>query len=391
MKQMLRLLAVVPVLWISVAQAQIEIDTRQLKLDPSDPASPEYRRTIEERNRRVREEAEKVGKTHIDTTYGPFGDAPAKPEGVKEGAESSDPQQVEQEVRSQPREARERPRRPVGGYERRDEVRQGELRELVGELLKVLDRGPEVVRLRAARAPQGAVAGADGAVRRTAVPAEGAVFPKIRPGAGFYARVLYAVNSDYPGPVLIELLEPPLRGAVVTGRFERVRERLVVRLDRMSWRGGDAPVEAWAVGLDCACYGLSGEVDRHWFQRLILPAAVQFAEGYLVAKGQGGRRVEVSGETVVDERDEPTDRQAVYSGLGRAARSAGEILLEDAPTGPTVRIPRNSDVAVVFARPLGEAASATGAPARDARGPPPGGVVRAVARPTPGDAVSRRE
>lgn len=65
----------------------------------------------------------------------------------------------------------------------------------------------------------------------------------------------------------------------------------------------------------------------------------------------------MSGETVVDERDDPTSRQAVYAGLGNAARSVGDILLEDAPAGPTVRIPRDSDVAVVFARPPGAVAS----------------------------------
>ena len=54
-------------------------------------------------------------------------------------------------------------------------------------------------------------------------------------------------NSDYPGPVLLELLEPPLAGAVVSGEFALVRERLVLRLTRLEYRGRCVPVDAWAV------------------------------------------------------------------------------------------------------------------------------------------------
>ena len=272
--------------------------------------------------------------------------------------------------------------RPEPSYEpSREEVRQGELRDLVGELLKALDRGPSVVRL---RPPREARPERPRESRAAAAGTPAAEFPGVRAGAGFYARVLYSVNSDFRGPVMIELLEPPLSGAVLSGNFERVRDRLVVRLSRISWRGREAGVEAWAVGLDCACYGLEGEVDRHWWERLILPAAVRFAEGFLTAKGASGRRVEVSGETVVDERDDPTSRQAVYSGLGNAARSVGDILLEDAPSGPTVRIPRDSDVAVVFARPPGAVASTLRVAVPGSRGPTGPAVVRRGARPPGG-------
>ena len=357
--------------------AQIDVDNRPVTVDPSGPTTPEYRRSIEERNRKAREAAEKAGKTHIDTTYGEFGGAvperkvaplPEASEGAAEGRRPLDAGGAA--VRGSVAEVRE----PAPEYEELDEVRQGELRELIAELLKVLDRKPEMVRLRVERDVEEAKAEPS----RTAPAGNGrqSAIPEVVAGSGFYGRVVYEVNSDFRGPVLVELLEPPFSGAVASGRFERVRDQLVVRMNRLSWRGLDLAIDAWAVGLDCACYGLSGEVDRHWFERLILPAAVNFAEAFLTAKGQAGRRVEVSGETVVDERSQPTDRAAVYSGLGRVARSVGEVLLEDAPTGPTVRIPRNSEVAVVFARPPGGTASSTRAAAPDPRGPTGGGVVR---------------
>ena len=379
-------------LWGTAAMGQIDVDNRGVTVDPSGKASPEYGRSIEERNRRKREEAERKGTTHIDTTFGPFGPgeaeadrAPAEREEKRSEAEESAGEIPGTRVPGPAPVSPASPvRPPVGGpsYElSREEVRQGELRELVGELLKALDRGPSVVRLRPAREDR-----EETAAPRTASPAPAAEpgYPAVRAGAGFYARVLYAVNSDFRGPVMVELLEPPLVGAVLTGNFERVRDEMVVRLSRISWRGRESAVDAWAVGLDCACYGLAGQVDRHWWERLVLPAAVRFAEGFLTAKGAAGRRVEVSGETVVDERDDPTSRQAVYAGLGNAARSVGDILLEDAPTGPTVRIPRDTDVAVVFARPPGAGTSTVRVAVPGSRGPTGPEVVRRLPSPPAG-------
>ena len=376
-------LCVLAVLLCSGAAAQIDVDNRRLKVDPSGSGTPEYDESIEERNRRAREAAEREGGTHIDTTYGAFGDPETKSERA--------PARVSGEPARQqgpPRAARPGTHRaePAGAaYERADVVGQGELRKLVGELLQALDRQPQVVRLRAERRRDSPEEGRQATPPTLPLPA--VALPKVAAGSGLYARVLYGVNSDYRGPVLIEVLEPPLAGAVLSGGFERVRDRLVLRLNRLSWRGRDTVVEAWAVGLDCACYGVGGEVDRHWWERLVLPAAVRFAEGYLTAKGSGGRRVEVSGETVVDERESPTDRQAIYTGLGNATRTFGDILLEDAPRGPTVRIPRNSEIAVVFARPPGERASDARSAAPAPRGPTADGVIRSVARPAPGESA----
>ncbi|MDE0173306.1 MAG: DotG/IcmE/VirB10 family protein [Defluviicoccus sp.] len=398
MRSLLLPAAVLAALAAAPASAQIDVDNRGLKVDPAKPGSPEYGRSIEDRNRAERERAEREGGSHLDTTYGQGETVPeegAPPQGL------SLPALPGQEApaaapRPSPRPAAERPtapsaaasgpaERPRGGsYEALDEVNGGGLRDLIGELLKALDRPPRTVRLRAlspaAPAPaSGETAGAAPA----AGDGGGSAFPAVKAGEALYARVLYAVDSDFPGPVLLEILEPPLAGAVATGTFDRVRDRLVVRVSRLSWRGVEAPAEGWAVGLDCACFGIEGEVDRHWFERLILPAAFRFAEGFFAAKAAVSRRVEVSGETVIEEQAGPTDRQAVYAGIGNAARSAGEILLEDAPTGPTVRIPRDAELAVVFARPPGAGAERGRAPAPASRGPlppaSPAGIVRARA------------
>lgn len=358
------------------AQTRIETDNRNLKVDPAEKVDRQYEESLRERSRQKKDEAEKTGKSHIDTLHGPFAperqEAESAPAAAGDGRERPLPASVrtgEEKSRAQPTRRTERRERD-GGYERLDEVEGGELPELIAELLKLWNRPPETVRLQRRERRDKRQEAAPTANGQTVAAKGGPRFPQVAAGQGFYARVLYGVNSDHAGPVLLEILERPLAGAVASGAFERVRDRLVIRLNSVSWRGIRAPATGWAVGLDCACFGVEGEVDRHWWDRLILPAAFRFAEGFLAARGTPRRRVRVSGETVVEETAGPAGREAIYRGLGEAARSAGDILLQDAPAGPTVRIPRNAELAVVFERPPGGRANRVGVVEPAPRGPP---------------------
>ncbi len=357
-------------------QTRIEVDNEGVRVDPAEKVDPQYGKTLQERSDQGREKAEQTGKSHIDSLHGPFPELPdrgqAKP---REALETGRVGPVRKAVGGRAEVGEQRggskdQGQPAGSYDRLDEIKGGELHELIAELLKLWNRPPEMVRLQR-REPRGGERSRPVAESpKEAQVSAGVSLPAVAVGQGLYARMLYAVNSDYPGPVLLEILETPLVGAVASGAFERIGERLVIRLDSVAWRGRREPVQAWAVGLDCACFGVEGEVDRHWWERLILPAAVRFAEGFLTARGTPGRRVRVSGETVVEESSGPTDRQAIYRGLGEAARSAGDILLQDAPTGPTIRIPRDAEVAVVFERPPGGRANVVGATEPSPRRPP---------------------
>ena len=173
--------------------------------------------------------------------------------------------------------------------------------------------------------------------------------PEVGAGDALYARLLYDVNSDYPGPVMLQLLQRPLYGAVARGDFSLVRERLVVRVSSLEIGGETLQVDAFALGLDCACYGISGEVSYHWFERVILPAATGFVENFLIARAQPERRViETEAGTVVSEESAPTRDEALYSGAAAAAGQVSRILLEQAPSRQTVVIPRNTELAVMF-------------------------------------------
>ncbi len=192
-------------------------------------------------------------------------------------------------------------------------------------------------------------------------------------GRGLYARTLYEANSDWPGPVVLEVLEPPLAGAVATGAFQEAGERLVIRIDRLSLGRRSWAVEGWAVDPGCACYGIPGKVDRHWFQRVLLPSALAFAEGFLDAAARTAQIVtrDASGNSITVESGAPSHRQQVHAGAASAARLASRVLLESAPDGPTVRVPVDTElVLVVTAPPEPEERGGSAEPAADVA--PPG-------------------
>ena len=347
------------VFWALAGPAAAQVpDNRDPRLDPEDIVPPAYNDTLEERDSQRLDAARRAGETFIPVIQGP-GVAPepaaAEPAGARH--ETTPPQPAYEGYR--------RPAERQSAAPGRDEREAGERRRdgLVGVLIESWTRPPEIVRVRyggtprypeaAARDPEPASpAGMSAEAAGSAVQAASSVVPRIPVGTGLYARTLYAVDSDFPGPVLLELLEPPLAGAVASGAFTLVGERLVLRLHRLEYRGRSVPVDAWAVGLDCACYGVEGEVDSHWFGRVLLPGAVRFAEGFLDALSRPSETLIVNGD-VRYERREAATRDAVHAGLATAARTAGDVLLESAPDGPTVRIPRDTELVVVFAAPPG--------------------------------------
>ena len=317
-------------------------DNRDLKLDPEDSVPPFYRHTLDERDRQRLDAAREAGETYLPTFQGPSS-APA--EAVPAAAAARAP---------------ERPQPVYEGYrrpERRAEPAAGGDPRPVGAYIDVLieawTRPPGIARVRypeAAAGKPGPESRGRVSARPSAEDARAGVpaLPHVPAGTGLYARTMYAVDSDYPGPVLLELLEPPLAGAVASGAFTLVGERLTLRLSRLEYRGRSFGVDAWAVGLDCACYGVDGEVDRHWFERVLLPASVRFAEGFLTALSRPRETVIVGGDLRYERLDAST-REAVHAGLATAARTAGDVLLENAPDGPSVRIARNTELVVVFA------------------------------------------
>ena len=336
-------------------------DNRGVKLNPEDSVPPAYLDTLDERDRVRLDAARQQGDSFVPIFPG-RGQAPGytQPAGgvgsTRSVTESPPALQHQYGGRVAPRPTYEAysPLRQEDSPPGRLEDR---ISDLIGVLLQTWSKPPQIVRIRyPAAKPETAAPATSGTPPEPPIPLPPA-------GGGIYARTIYAVNSDYPGPVLIELLGPPLAGAVAAGAFTLVGERMVLRLTSLEYRRRRVAIDGWAVGLDCACYGIAGEVDSHFFQRVLLPAAVRFAEGFLTAMGRPAESITLGSGDVRYERRQGSTREAVHSGLGTAARSAGDILLgkraeaSDGAHSPRyrthrhVRAPARSSAGAGFVRP----------------------------------------
>ena len=268
--------------WVGadVSWSQVAPRNEGVELRPGDPTSSAYEETLREREEQRLDEAVEGGGTHLPRFQGEMQERqrPVVQPGVVPRAVAT---VEEREPEAEPSRARARPLLSLGASEEVADDR-------VGQFLESLLQSPQVVRVgygaggerEADEEPRGM---SDGQV----VSFAGGV--RIEPGRGVYGRTLYEVDSDFPGPVVVELLESPLAGAIVTGGFARRGTRLMVQFNRLSQRGESVAVSGWGVDLDCACFGVGGEVDRHWLERVVVPAALSFMQGFVGALVRGRR------------------------------------------------------------------------------------------------------
>ena len=384
-------------LLLPVSGAWAQSGGEDVQYDPQKPAAPAFREAIEADDAARKRRSEKEGDSYAPTfskptrpAAPPVREEPAVRDGpaVRVGPPSATipgaaPAAVEPppESRAAAPDPEERPGRaepPAAQYRERLPERGsgGEASSSpLDALLEVLNEPPgKAAWLEYAR-EEPAEDGRAGPGERRAAPVLPAALAGLQVGKGLYARTLYEANSDWPGPVVLEILEPPLAGAVATGAFQEAGERLVIRIDRFSLGRQSWEIEGWAVDPGCACYGIPGEVDRHWFQRVLLPSALAFAGGFLDAAARTAQIVtrDAAGNSITVESGAPSHRQQVYAGAAEAARRAGSVLLESVPDGPTVRVPRNTElVLVVTAPPEAEGRAGGAAPTRGAAPAPAG-------------------
>ncbi len=339
-----RLAAAAAAAWMIAVPAWAQVpDNRGLELDPDDPLSPAYGGSLQERERQRLEEARETGGSFVPTAHGEI-ERPEDP--APEVVEEAEPERPE--VAADPEPVRETWEAPA--------VESLAVPEMLDALIEAWNAPPAIVRVRypsrepapdgtgaaPPASPEGRPVTAVAAAAATAVPGLAAV----RPGDGVYARAVYAIDSDYPGPVFLEVLEPPLAGARLTGAFTRAGERLVLRVTAIEHRGVRAAVPDRALWwdvvdalFDAGAFEAAARAQRYAVPVLsdLLPAvrgpAVQALVGEAVY-GAGGETVTAAFVRVLTSLSGSWPilfRPTAFDVAG--ARVAAVDLSEVAPTG----------------------------------------------------------
>src|SRR5690606_4524314 len=104
------------------------------------------------------------------------------------------------------------------------------------------------------------------------------------------------------------------------GQFNRQNEYLTLDFNRIVKDGVSYQISGIAMDEKTTLVGLASEVDNHYFQRIILPAAAKFIEGYAGAVAETGTSTTTTaGGGVVQETPEPDATDELYKGLETSA------------------------------------------------------------------------
>ncbi|MFN3826303.1 MAG: DotG/IcmE/VirB10 family protein [Micavibrio sp.] len=169
-----------------------------------------------------------------------------------------------------------------------------------------------------------------------------------------YAQLITEANSDAPGPVLVQIMSGPLKGARMLGQFEVHERYLTLSFNTIVIDGVSYSVEAIALDPSSANPGVVTEIDQRYFSRVILPAAAAFVEGMGAAIAESGStEVTVSGDTVTESTEDLDTREEIMKGVEEASSKVSEILDEQASSiERLVKVHAGTPVGVLFMQPV---------------------------------------
>jgi len=143
---------------------------------------------------------------------------------------------------------------------------------------------------------------------------------------------------------------PDRRGdeQLLVGSFARENDRLVIRVNKMTYGGHDVGVDGIVIAPDTMEAGVASSVDQHYVARFALPAAAAFVQGLGQAIAQSNSTVVASpfGGATAFQRLNLGQQAGV--GAGAAAARVGQALDQAAPRGATVKLDAKSSVGVMF-------------------------------------------
>lgn len=168
-----------------------------------------------------------------------------------------------------------------------------------------------------------------------------------------YGQLLNALNSDVPGPVLVHVLSGPFAGGRALGQFQVSQDYLILTFSAIVKDGVYYNINGIAMDENTTLTGMSSDVDRHYFSRIILPAAASFVSGYASAVAETGTSTTTtSGGGVVQNDPEPDTEEELYKGLEEAADSVSDVLDENSNRPITVKLAKGTTMGILFMKPV---------------------------------------
>ena len=168
-----------------------------------------------------------------------------------------------------------------------------------------------------------------------------------------YAQLLNDLNSDVQGPALAQILSGPFEGGRAIGDFAKQDEYLTLNFKRIVKDGVSYSINGIALDENTTLAAQQTDVDHHYFQRIILPAAAQFLTGYTQAAAQVAQTTTTTpGGGVATNVPAPDAKQQLMQGATQAATSIANVLTQDQGRPITVYVQRGTTMGILFMDPV---------------------------------------
>jgi len=176
----------------------------------------------------------------------------------------------------------------------------------------------------------------------------------LEPGRIEYAQLITEANTDAPGPVLAVLASGPLAGSRLIGTFSATDDYLTLTFGTIVVDGEALSTNAVALDPATSKPGVITEIDRKYFQRVILPAAAAFIEGIGGAIAESGSTTVSAGAGTTTSAENDLDtRQEFFKGVEEASGKVSEILDEDgSKVRPMLRVAAGAHLGLLFTEPV---------------------------------------
>lgn len=178
-----------------------------------------------------------------------------------------------------------------------------------------------------------------------------AIKPIIPAGTIVYAEILTEANSDVPGPVLADIASGPLMGGRAIGTFSAAQRHIVIQFNRVVKDGIEYQTQAFALDPATTLPGMASDINNHYMQRILLPAAAAFVQGFAEAATRQDTDVVIVGDSVVTNQTQELDaKEQVLQGVNVGAQRTSQVLEQESQRPRTIRVFAGTRVGLLFTR-----------------------------------------
>ena len=176
------------------------------------------------------------------------------------------------------------------------------------------------------------------------------VFTPFEVGEVLYAMNTIAINSDVPGPAMIELVTGRLKGGKFIGSFVRHNKHLLLKFNAFAYEGRTYPVEGLAVDPATSGVAMRSDVDSHYLERWGGLVAASFLEGFAEAVSSSGVNTESTAVGVIVNRPVFSAADQLWIAAGKVGENLAEPMLQNFYKPPTVYLEPGTGIGILIVK-----------------------------------------